>query len=699
MFTIAADIGGTFTDVVVIDERNGGLNVGKALTTPDDLQSGVMNGLSLAAQEMGRQVDDLLGDTRRFVHATTQSSNAVFAYSGATTAVLTSAGFEDTLMIMRATGRVAGLSVFERHHYRKTQKPRPLVDERDIFGVAERVDSQGLVVQPLNEDRVRSIAEILRQRGIQAVAVAFLFSHMNPDHEERVGEILREELPDIYIALSSRVAPVMGEYERSATALFDAYVGPVIEGYISRLQETLQEAGYGRDILIVQANGGVAMAAQSVPVFTIESGPAAGIVGSAHLAERLGHSDVIATDVGGTTFKVAIIEGGRWRYARETVLNQYQLRLPMIDVTSIGAGGGSIAWADGQRLRIGPESAAADPGPACYDLGGDRPTVTDADVVLGYIAPDNFLGGRMKLNADLAADAIQKHVADPLYGGDTLAAAAGIRRVTDSQMADLIRKTTLERGHDPRRFTMMAYGGSGPTHAASYGAEVGVGEIIIPLFASVLSAYGAARTDVRFSLQISDPLVLPVEAARVEAIFARLEQQGAAQLEDAHTPPEQRRFQRWVEARYRRQVHTVRVEVPKVVDKEGLQAMADGFESEYERLFGAGSALREAGIELITFSIDAIGLVNIPDEPGIGAHGPAVPRTHRPAYCPHRRKMVRTPVYDGTALGQGAEFAGPALVEHPGTTIVVLTGQRAQVDDYRHLHIFTGEPAEGEIDG
>jgi len=196
-----------------------------------------------------------------------------------------------------------------------------------------------------------------------------------------------------------------GEYERSATALFDAYVGPVIEGYLSRLQETLQEAGYRRDILIVQANGGVTMAAQSVPVFTIESGPAAGIVGSAHLAKRLGHSDVIATDVGGTTFKVAIIEGGRWRYARETVLNQYQLRLPMIDVTSIGAGGGSIAWADGQRLRIGPESAAADPGPACYDLGGDRPTVTDADVVLGYIAPDNFLWGRMKLNADLAADA------------------------------------------------------------------------------------------------------------------------------------------------------------------------------------------------------------------------------------------------------------------------------------------------------
>jgi N-methylhydantoinase A len=325
--------------------------------------------------------------------------------------------------------------------------------------------------------------------------------------------------------------------------------------------------------------------------------------------------------------------------------------------------------------------------------------VTDADVVLGYIAPDNFLWGRMKLNADLAADAIQKHVADPLYGGDTLAAAAGIRRVTDSQMADLIRKTTLERGHDPRRFSMMAYGGSGPTHAASYGAEVGVGEIIIPLFASVLSAYGAARTDVRFSLQISDPLALPVKAARVEAIFARLEQQGAARLEDAHTPPEQRRFQRWVEARYRRQVHTVRVEVPKMVDEEGLQALADGFESEYERLFGAGSALREAGIELITFSIDAIGLVDIPDEPGVGAQGPAVPQTHRPAYCPHRRKMVRTPIYDGTAIGQGAEIDGPALIEHPGTTIVVFTGQRAQVDDFRHLHIFTGEPAAGEIDG
>ena len=689
MYSVAVDIGGTFTDVVVIEDASGQTFAGKSLTTPDDLQRGVFDGLEDAAGQVGVDVRQLLGRTSRMVHATTQSSNAVFSFTGARTAVLATRGFGDTLLIMRATGRVAGLTVFERHHYRMTQKPRLLVDERDIFEVPERVDYRGRVIQPLDEAAVRQMAATLRQRRYEAVAVAFLFSHKNAEHERRVRDILATELPGAYISLSSEVAPVMGEYERSATALFNAYVGPVIESYVSRLAGALAEAGLEQKLLMMQANGGVATAAQTVPIFTIESGPAAGVVGAAQIASSLDLPNVIATDVGGTTFKVAIVDRGRWGYSRETVLNQYQLRLPMVDVASIGAGGGSIAWVDGRRLRIGPQSAGAAPGPACYALGGEEPTVTDADLVLGYLSPDRFLGGRMQLHADRAADAIKRRIGDPLFGGDTLAAAAGIRTVIDSQMADLIRKSTLERGHDPRDFVVFAYGGAGPVHAASYAEEVGVSRIIVPFFATVHSAYGAARSDVRISLQHSHPLVPPVAPEIVESIYATMEADGARRLTDADVPISQHRHERWVEARYRRQVHNLRVPAPARIDEDGLARMLADFEHEYERLFGKGAALKDAGIEFVNYGVNSIGVVPAPVTARWGPGGPIAPRTHRMTWCPRSRGMVRTPIYDGPSLPAQARIAGPAVIEHPGTTIVVLAGQTASVDDQRHTHIAT----------
>ena len=689
MYTVAVDIGGTFTDVVVMEVDSGKTFAGKSLTTPDDLQRGVFDGLNDAAGEVGIDVGQLLGRTGRMVHATTQSSNAVFSFTGARTAVLATRGFGDTLVIMRATGRVAGLSVFERHHYRMTQKPRLLVDERDIFELPERIDYRGRVVQPLDEAALHEVAATLRERGYEAVAVALLFSHKNAVHERRVRDILARELPGVYISLSSEVAPVMGEYERSATALFNAYVGPIIESYVSRLELALREAGLNQRLLMMQANGGVATTAQTVPIFTIESGPAAGVVGAAQIATSLGLPNVIATDVGGTTFKVALVERGQWGYSRETVLNQYQLRLPMVDVASVGAGGGSIAWVDGRRLRIGPQSAAAAPGPACYGLGGEEPTVTDADLLLGYLSPDRFLGGRMKLHADRAVSAIKHRVADPLFGGDVLAAAAGIRKVIDSQMADLIRKSTLERGYDPRSFVIVAYGGAGPVHAASYASEVGVAKIIVPFFATVHSAYGAALSDVRFSLQHSHPLVPPVAPAVVEAIYATMESDGARRLDEAEVPKAQQRHERWVEARYRRQVHNLRVPAPALIDEAGLARMLVEFETEYERLFGRGAALKDAGIEFVNYGVNSVGVVPPPAITRWPAGGEIAPRTHRMTWCPQQRDMVPTPIYDGPSLPAQAQIAGPAIIEHPGTTIVVLAGQTASIDEQRHTHIVT----------
>jgi len=689
VYTVAVDIGGTFTDVVAIDGQSGRAYTGKVLTTSEDLQQGVMDGLADASRAVGISVGRLLSETDRMVHATTQSSNAIFAFAGSKTAVLATRGFGDTLTIMRATGRVAGLSAFERHHYRNTQKPRLLVDERDIFEVVERVDYQGRVITPLEERSVRDAAARVREGGYEAVAVAFLFSHKNPAHERRVREILGELLADLYVCISSDVAPVIGEYERSATALFNAYVGPVIESYIRRLEGTLASAGLRRKLLVVQSNGGVTPAAQAIPIFTVESGPAAGVVGAAHIASTLGVPNVIATDVGGTTFKVAVIEDHHWGHSEETVLNQYQLRLPMVDLASIGAGGGSIAWTDGGRLRVGPQSAAAHPGAACYGLGGEVPTVTDADVVLGYISPDRFLGGRMKLYPELAAQAIRRFVADPLFGGDVLAAAAGIRTVIDSQMADLIRKATLERGHDPRDFVMMAYGGAGPVHAASYGAEVGVTEIIVPYFATVHSAYGAALSDIRFSQRYSDPVVLPLAPERIERIYADMEARGHMQLAEAEVSPGHRRFDRWVEARYRRQVHHVRVAAPSVIDQAGLRKLAETFEAEYERLFGKGAALRDAGIELVNYGVDAIGWASKTPDEKAPQGGFDEPRASRSTYCPRQGAMAATPVYDGPQLPPETRLVGPAIIEHPGTTIVVLSGQSARIDEFRHTHILT----------
>lgn len=691
MYTLCVDIGGTFTDIVVFDEIKGRTVTGKALTTPSDLRKGVFEGLEQAADDIGVPLQNLLAEAHRFVHATTQSSNAIFAFSGAKTAVVTTRGFGDTLTIMRATGRVAGLSVFERYHYRATQKPRMLADERDIFEVTERTDYAGRLVTGLDEVELRELGKTLKARGYEAVAIAFLFSHKNDAHEKRAKEILAEAMADTYFSLSSEVAPVLGEYERSATALFNAYVGPVIENYLDNLVDQLGKSGLKRQPLIAQANGGLATPAQTIPIFTVESGPAAGVVGSAYIAEQIGVPNIIATDVGGTTFKVAIIEGGKWAYAKETILNQYQLRLPMIDVVSIGAGGGSIAWVDNGRLRIGPKSASSDPGPACYGFGGEQPTVTDADLLLGHISADRFLGGKMKLNYDAAAAAIKTKIADPLFNGDVIAAAAGIRRVVDAQMADLIRKTTLQRGYDPRRFALMAYGGSGPVHAASYGADLGMTEIIIPLNASVHSAFGGALSDVRFSLRYSDPLTLPIEPAKLESIYTPMETAGDMQLADADVAKRDRRFERWVEARFRRQVHTVRVRVPSsIATAETVARIAADFEAEYERLFGVGSALKDAGIELVDYGVDAIGDVRKPPATKHQTGGSIEPLAFRKAYCPIVGDMIDTAIYDGTLLNVGATISGPAVIEHPGTTIVLHTGHRAHVDEFGNTRITSG---------
>jgi N-methylhydantoinase A len=689
MYVVGIDVGGTFTDVAVLDLDTRRTVTAKSLTTPDDLTVGVWDALGLAAQEAQTTVGQLLAGTVRLSHATTQTSNALLTFSGARVGLVTTRGFEDQLLIMRGIGRVAGLSLVERRHPRATSKPPLIVDETRIRGVRERVDAGGQIVTPLDaEDARAQIADLLRQ-GVEAFAVCLLWAFANPTHERAVAALIRELAPNAHVSLSHEVAPFRGEYERAATTVVNAYVAPALERYLGRLAGQLREAGLRVPVLVVQANGGVTAVDRVRPVQTIESGPAVGVAGARAVAQVTGLRQVIATDVGGTTFKVSLLTEGKWATTRETVIAQYSLWLPMVDVVSIGAGGGSVAWVDDTRLRVGPRSAGAVPGPACYGRGGTEPTVTDADVVLGYINPETFWGGRMRLDPDAAVRAIRAHVAARLFQDDAVRAAAGIREVVDQQMADLIRKAVIERGYDPRDFVLFAYGGMGPVHGAAYARAAGIGCVVVPGGASVLSAVGAARSDILHSLALSDLVLLPADPERLQRHYHRIDAEAAAMLDAEGVPPQRRLFVRWVEMRYRRQLHAVRVELPPgALAAANLDAVARAFEDQYAALYGATAAYREAGIEIVAVGLDAWGMVDPPPFPTVPAGGrdPSAARTgHRLVYCMRRHRWVEAPVYDGPRLCAGNVMTGLALVEYPHTTIVVEHGMSAEVDGFGNV--------------
>jgi len=687
MFNVGVDIGGTFTDVAVVREGERTI-LGKAPTTPEDFLVGVMDALEDAARQMGLSLGALLSEARLLAHGTTITSNVLWTRSGPPVGLLATRGFADQLLIMRGIGRVAGLSLAERRHYRATDKPEPLVPRKRIRELAERVDSTGAALVPLDEAEARErIRDLVEREGVEALAVGLLWSFRNPAHERRVAALAEREFPGLRVSLSSEVSGRLGEYERTATAVLNAYVGGAMEGYLERLTGRLREEGLRQLPLVVQSNGGLTPAGEVIPVRTIESGPAAGVVGAARLAEELGRPNLIATDVGGTTFKVALIQEGRWELAAETVLTQYHVHVPMVDLVSIGAGGGSVAWEDEGRLRVGPRSAGAVPGPACYGTGGLEPTVTDADLLLGTLNPRNFLGGRIKLDPEAARAAFARGVAPRFFDGDSIQAAAGVRAIIDAQMADLIRRETLERGRDPGDFALIAYGGAGPVHAHAYAAEAGIFEIIVPYQATVLSAYGAAAGGMRYTVERSLTVRLPGGAGAAAEVFADLEAEGSRRLARAGVGKGSGRFERWAAMRWRRQVHSLAVPFPPgPVTEESLARARADFAAEYASRYGEGSAYTEAGVEIARFWINALG----PAMPAAPASPPApkkaaVPAGRRPVHW--GGGFVETAIYDGPRLPEGAIIDGPAVIEHPGTAIALPLGARAVVDSAGHTHI------------
>lgn len=687
MSTMGVDTGGTFTDLIYLRD-DGGIEVAKRPSTPPDFSAGVID--VVEAVDKGRNV---LRDLDYFYHGTTVATNAMITGSGAKIGFITTAGHRDVLPMMRIIGRSTGRSEIELKQYSYSDKPTPIVPKTRIKEVHERIDYKGSVVLPLNEASARKAVRELEADGVQAIGVCFLWSFKNRSHERRMREIILEEAPDMHVSISSDIVPAMKEYERSATTAVNAYVAPLLTSYLSRLQDSLRDRGLDSPLLVMQSMGGAMRASDSElrSVNTLSSGPAGGIVAAKFLGNLLGHRNIIGADVGGTSFDVGLIFDGEPIITSTSTVNQYTLLAPTIDIVSIGAGGGSIAWADLGRLKVGPMSAGADPGPACYGSGGDNPTVTDADVVLGYIDPNYFLGGDFKLDRKLAQEAIEKKIAKPL-GISVRDAASGIIEIVNHHMSDLIRKMTIERGYDPRDFVVYGFGGAGPLHGGAFGRELGVKEVVFPLgnISAAFSALGLAVSDLTTVTQLSDLALAPFDPATVGRHFKTLEAEAIENFKGGGGKRGKITLQRIVELRYKGQVHQVDTPVGggKVIAKT-LEAAIEEFERRYERLYGRGSGFREAGIELVNYRV--LGTAHIQDaslrKKAARKRDAAAARIgFENLYWREIDQVVKTDIY-GSKIAPGMAFDGPAVVRFEATTALVHPGQRARIDAYGNVRI------------
>lgn len=695
MYFVGTDTGGTFTDCVAVDDA-GHVSYAKTLSTRHDLAEGVLTGLESLAAQHGLGLEDFLDRTGRIAHGSTVGTNLVVQRRGAAVALVTTAGHGDALFLMRGGhARVAGIPRELVYSLHATALPRPLVSRSRVVEVHERVDAGGAIVTPLHaESARRALTELFAAHDIEAVAISLLWSHRNPEHERRLAELVRELAPDVYVSLSCEVAPRTGEYERAVATVINALVGPASTAYLDRLSVELTKRGLHGPLFVMQSNGGVVTpeVAKTTPLRMIDSGPVGGLSGAAALAGPRGHANVIATDMGGTSFDVGLVVRGRPVVADEQIVDQHTFLLPHLDVRSIGCGGGSIARFDPHAgsLRVGPDSAGADPGPACYGRGGRLPTVTDADVVLGLLRPDAFLGGRMPLDADAARRAVTA-LAEPL-GLSVEETAAGIIRINNNAAATLIRQRTLEQGYDPRDFALYAFGGAGPVHAFGFAADLGVPEVVIPLGngASTLSAYGIAATDIAEHFDHECRLRAPFDAADVARVVAAAERHARDVLAGQGFDGEHVEVERLALMRYAEQyMFGLPVSIPDgQVTPQAVESLQRAFDAEYERLHGPGARVVFHALEIFNIQIRATVRQRAAGEPEHAANPAGVagdqgrqPTGVRNVFWPDAMTWLETAVHRGQGLGDDAVIAGPALVELPHTTIAVAPGQRLRADD------------------
>lgn len=697
---IGVDVGGTFTDIVV--NRDGTTTHGKADTTAYDLRVGVKNALDVVATTLDTTADELLSSADSMVYSTTVGTNALVEHKGPRLGLITTHGFEDTLLIGRGRNWADGLAVEARYDRGRAVRPQPLISRDLVVGVHERMDSRGEVVLPLRDDEVLARVQHLVDRGVRGFVVVLLYSYANDAHEQRIRELIRAQYPEVYLGnmpvfLSSELSPQMGEYRRTMTCILDAFLRLETEDHLVALQDDVRAAGYDKPLLIAKCTGGASSTSRTRPIHLFGSGPVAGIVGAAAIAKQYRLPNVFLTDMGGTSFDLGLVlEGHERTYEYDPVIDRWRVQVPLVAHWSIGAGGGSIAHLQDGVLKVGPQSAHSLPGPACYARGGEQPTVTDADVVLGYIDPDYFLGGRVRLDRDRAEAAIVEHIAKPL-GISTFEAAWSIRRLVDGMMGQEIYRIAAQMsGLDPRDFVAFAYGGAGPVHAAGYADAADVSRVATFDFGSVGGAYGTLsldvtqtyeRTHVDILFSASDGYQGAVIEPLNEAIGVLLDEARRDMAEegfdlDALT------FELEALLRFGQQRHTLPIQLPAepVRDLDVIEDLVARFVTAYGDAFGKGAVFIDAGVEIMGLRLSAIGAVAQPA--GSGLSGEAVDPTteavgHRLAYWGFDHGEQETPVHRRDRLPADTVLTGPALVESADTVCVVPPGWSYRLDDRR----------------
>jgi N-methylhydantoinase A len=683
---VAIDIGGTFTDATLIDEESGRVSIAKVLTTPSDPSAGFMQAAQRALA--AGAVD--AGQVRLVVHATTVATNSIIEGTIARSGFVTTDGFRDLLEIARQVRPTLYDTQFE--------KPPPLVPRDRAVTVRERLGPKGEVHLPLDEESVREAAAVLRREEVESVAVCLLHSYVNPMHEQRVGAVFAEELPGIPISLSAEVAPEFREYLRASTTVINAAVRPVVQRYLERIETRLLEAGVQAKLLVMQSSGGVfgSDAAARRPVFMVESGPAAGVIASAHLGTTLGRPDILSFDMGGTTAKVGLIQDGRPSVTKDynvgghagagiggLSLSGYPVRTPVVDLVEIGAGGGSVAWVDsGGLLRVGPQSAGADPGPVCYRRGGVEPTVTDANVVLGRLNPAYFLGGEIDLDLDGARAAIEERCAKPL-GLDVTEAANGIVEIANAAMVNALHLISVQRGYDPRDFVLVGFGGAGPVHANALARDAEMPTLLIPPSPGIFSATGLLTTDLKRDAATTIMRRLDdVDRREVEAVFAELERAGADELAREGLAGDQVEFVRQIDMRYVGQSYEL-----TVAAGDGL---LERFHAEHDRTYGFAAPAEP--VELVSLRLTSVGRIAKPPVRRVDSGAAPEPKARRPVYFSEAGEHVACPIYDRYSLPAGMTFGGPAVVEEFDSTTVVHPGYAVTVDETGNLIIERESP-------
>jgi N-methylhydantoinase A len=674
-YRLGVDAGGTFTDFVIADKTNGGIKLFKALSTPDNPTKAIEDGLKLIADDLGRSPQAIVSDCDLCINGTTVGLNALITHRGGKTGLICTAGHEDSIEI-RNGHKEDGFRYDPEYPAARMLAPRYLRK-----GVRERVLSTGQVRTPLHEEDVRAACEVFKAEGVETVAISFVWSVLNPAHEKRAAEIVRELLPDVILTVGSELYPQIREYTRTSTAVVNAYLAPVMRRYVAAVDSYFQSLGAKQPVRYFQSNGGLAIgqAMTDRSVYAINSGPASAPQAGQYVCAPFGAKKVITIDMGGTSFDITLTKDGLTNLNKNIDFLRYRIGVPMIQVETLGAGGGSIGWIDSLGvLQVGPQSAGSQPGPACYGQGGVEPTTSDANLILGYLNPEGLLGGKLPLDQAKARAAVQR-IADPL-GLTVEQAAYGMFTIVNSNMVNGIRRVSVERGFDPRDFVLVGAGGATAAHICALAREIGVETIILPKLASGLCAFGQIISDVKYNYMATAPARLDNADAygRVDRLFNEIEAKGVKHLLDDGFARGDIDVRRSLEMRYVGQVHECTVDIDTFeINEASIERVKEAFHRRHEELYTYSE--RHSTVEVVNIESTLYGRIEKPQLPTISASGPArdAVKHHRQAIFSASGESRRTPVYDGARLGAGALVPGPAIIEEVTTTIIVEPGWTA----------------------